>query len=438
MLWLLSLIACQNESKITENEADAETETLQEAAENTAEDTAGEEGEEFSCSEITQAEEGTFIPQTGSVLSSHEPCTMSWHASAGARNSSVSVTLMTWEGEQPARVRIENLLGEPLVDWTELQEGQSLHAALEQSGEFFIFVRASEDTEEGEDYQLGVNCVSGCELEYTRYPIVFLHGLAGFDSLLNVMDYWLGVEDIYATHGFHAEIHSVPAFDTTYVRVEGWDDILGELVGDGVGRRFNLIGHSQGGLDSRYLASLLDPDHRIVTITTISTPHQGSSVAGALSRAMDGLPFDGALINAIVDMGVNLFGVEGADLAGQLEQMDPDNMVQFNLDVPDRDDVHYFSWAGKSCRSLQFVCQFEQEGETVSSYFHLSHLYMEVEEGDNDGLVAVESARWGQFLGVIPADHMDEVGHKFDLSNQPFRAAEFYLDEARRLALGGF
>jgi len=33
---------------------------------------------------------------------------------------------------------------------------------------------------------------------------------------------------------------------------------------------------------------------------------------------------------------------------------------------------------------------------------------------------------------------MDEVGHKFDLSNQPFRAAEFYLEEARRLALGGF
>ena len=28
----------------------------------------------------------------------------------------------------------------------------------------------------------------------------------------------------------------------------------------------------------------------------------------------------------------------------------------------------------------------------------------------NDGLVAVPSARWGRFLGCVPADHFDEVG----------------------------
>ena len=28
----------------------------------------------------------------------------------------------------------------------------------------------------------------------------------------------------------------------------------------------------------------------------------------------------------------------------------------------------------------------------------------------NDGLVTVESARWGTFMGSIPADHLDQVG----------------------------
>ena len=74
------------------------------------------------------------------------------------------------------------------------------------------------------------------------------------------------------------------------------------------------------------------------------------------------------------------------------------------------------------------------EGETVSSYFLLSHGYIEAIEGDNDGLVSVNSAEWGEFLGVLPADHMDEVGHRFDLSAQPFKADEFYLSEARRLS----
>ena len=73
-------------------------------------------------------------------------------------------------------------------------------------------------------------------------------------------------------------------------------------------------------------------------------------------------------------------------------------------------------------------------GETVSSYLLLSHGYVENREGSNDGLVSVESARWGNFLGVLPADHLDEVGHRYDLSNQPFDSAQFYLSEARRLS----
>ena len=28
----------------------------------------------------------------------------------------------------------------------------------------------------------------------------------------------------------------------------------------------------------------------------------------------------------------------------------------------------------------------------------------------NDGLVTVQSAKWGKFLGCVPADHLDEVG----------------------------
>ena len=73
----------------------------------------------------------------------------------------------------------------------------------------------------------------------------------------------------------------------------------------------------------------------------------------------------------------------------------------------------------------------------MSSYFLLTHSYIEGVEGDNDGLVSVESAKWGEFLGVLPADHIDQVGHRFDLSNQPFEAAEFYLSEAQRLSALG-
>jgi hypothetical protein len=31
-------------------------------------------------------------------------------------------------------------------------------------------------------------------------------------------------------------------------------------------------------------------------------------------------------------------------------------------------------------------------------------------EGDNDGLVSVSSAEWGERIAVLPADHLDLIG----------------------------
>ena len=59
------------------------------------------------------------------------------------------------------------------------------------------------------------------------------------------------------------------------------------------------------------------------------------------------------------------------------------------------------------------------------------------EEGDNDGLTAVSSARWGTFRGSIRADHFELVGWSLGLSDKttarPFPHLDFYrqlLNEA--------
>jgi triacylglycerol lipase len=38
----------------------------------------------------------------------------------------------------------------------------------------------------------------------------------------------------------------------------------------------------------------------------------------------------------------------------------------------------------------------------------------------NDGFVTVDSARWGQFNGCIPADHIDELGMVSGVQLNPF------------------
>jgi triacylglycerol lipase len=59
----------------------------------------------------------------------------------------------------------------------------------------------------------------------------------------------------------------------------------------------------------------------------------------------------------------------------------------------------------------------------------------------NDGMVTVESAKWGEFRGCIPADHLDEVGQtKHDRADARtgFDHVRFYRNLAFELAAMGY
>lgn len=57
------------------------------------------------------------------------------------------------------------------------------------------------------------------------------------------------------------------------------------------GREVNLIGHSMGGLDARYLITHLQPEaFTVKTLTTIATPHRGSAFADYLLVSLHASP----------------------------------------------------------------------------------------------------------------------------------------------------
>ena len=53
----------------------------------------------------------------------------------------------------------------------------------------------------------------------------------------------------------------------------------------------------------------------------------------------------------------------------------------------------------------------------------------------NDGLVPVDSAIWGEFLGCIPADHFDQIGQILGLSD--FDHQRFYRQHVNLLKAYG-
>lgn len=407
-------------------------------------DTGGTEATAEPCAvdaegRLPRGDEGAFLTREAVVSAERPACAAGWHAAAGAAGSRLSIQLDAAD-EGGLWVTATGLDGEPLRPSTWLEPGEALEVPLWQSGELFVEVHPDEvgavDDPPGA-YALSVRCVEACDRAYTRYPVVFLHGMGGTDAYLGTLDYWFGVETAFDAAGLEAAFPAVDALATIDERAQQWAAELDALAGAGLGRRFNLIAHSQGGLDARRLIHAHDPEGRVVSLTTISSPHRGTALADLADGVLDLTPFDAALVDGAVAALAALVGLSGPDLSGQLNDMTRENMAAFNGAVPDRADVAYFSWAGASCRGFDWGCQWDRNGEIIDPVFSASFRLLDAVEGDNDGVVSVESARWGTFLGELPADHMDEVGQVADLINPAFDAQDFYVSEAARLFEAG-
>jgi triacylglycerol lipase len=94
----------------------------------------------------------------------------------------------------------------------------------------------------------------------------------------------------------------------------------------------------KGGLDCRYLASNLhDHTFRVVSVTTISTPHRGSSFADTFLHAVGPERFPSFL--SLLDM----LPIGGGD-GSAFSCLTPPAMREFNEQTLNAPDVRYFSW----------------------------------------------------------------------------------------------
>ena len=383
------------------------------------------------------AHEGDFIAQGETVSATREWCKGALHASAGAEGSTLEVKVESLGEHSAIMMRVEDLLGAAIVEWQSVSPGDALSFSPPRSGEVFIRLEPVEVAAASHGYELGVSCVSGCDREFTRYPVVLMHGMAGTETYINLLDYWFQLDDHLSSRGFNLQIREVESFQATNVRAEQWIAHLEAMVAAGVGRRFNLIGHSQGGIDARLVAASKAMTGRIQSVVTVSSPHRGSPAAQAATGTFDLFPISGVVLDGLTGLLGGLIGLTGDDLVAQIGDFTPEAMEAFNASYPNLEGVYYASYAGLSCGALDLVCQWSNKGEIVDPLFAISHTFVTLAAGDNDGLVPVHSATWGDFQGTIPADHMDAVGQIADFINLSFNHKAFYLDELRRLATLG-
>jgi triacylglycerol lipase len=273
----------------------------------------------------------------------------------------------------------------------------------------------------------------------TRHPIVLMHGMLGFDRILDVYTYWYGIIEALQRGGAEVYVLSVSPLSSTTARAEQALEQIETILAVSGHARVNLIGHSQGGLDARYVATVR-PD-LVASVTTVSTPHTGAALADHLlmgPRASS----DTLLLRALEILGPLLSVVSGhagaTDVAASLGALSSPGASAFNAwssaGLPRRPcgegaaragGLHLFSWGGVGVVTNPL--------DALDAIWQRTVIH---DRGASDGLVAQCSTHFGRVLrDDYPANHLDTINQVLGLvSPMGANPVEIYRLHANRLA----
>ncbi|NMM37595.1 MAG: triacylglycerol lipase [Glaciimonas sp.] len=258
----------------------------------------------------------------------------------------------------------------------------------------------------------------------TRYPIVLVHGLFGFDNI-GPVEYWYRIPSALRSDGAKVYSTSVSAANSTEVRGEQLLTQVKQILAATGAAKVNLIGHSHGGPTARYVASVR-PD-LVASVTSVGGVNKGSEVADVLL----GVAPVGSLPNSVLVSVTNGLGTLISFLSGSptlpqnakaaVISLSTAGSLKFNAAYPEGiptsacgegayqvRGVSYFSWSGAQPYTNVF--------DVIDPALALTSLVFGSEK--NDGLVSSCSSHLGRVIRDNYAmNHLDEVNQTVGLTN---------------------
>jgi len=218
----------------------------------------------------------------------------------------------------------------------------------------------------------------------TRYPIILIHGIAFRDDA--VLSSWGSVPDRIEEKGGRVFLSGAEAWATYEENAALLAGQVERVLEETGSEKVNLIAHSKGGLDARYAISKLGLAAKVASLTTVSTPHRGTTPADIMCGLA---PDEENILYKLADLYGKLLGDRSPDTATAIQQLTRDHMKQFNDEIQDADGVYYQSYGSHMLSGFN------------DPIFALTHEILNRHEGANDGMVSEASYRWGEFQGVV-------------------------------------
>jgi triacylglycerol lipase len=297
----------------------------------------------------------------------------------------------------------------------------------------------------------------------TKYPIVLAHGAFGFNNALGIVDYWYEIADeLRSCSGAKVYTTQVSPSNSTEYRGEQLLAQVQQILAATGAQKVNLIGHSMGGLDIRYVAKVR-PD-LVASVTSVGSPHKGTAIFEQFAPFLNDPNALGGLINAMIPVFNNalqtvyelLTGtkVGSVDMQAAVNAQRPSVQNAWNVNYPagvpasacgegnavetiNGQSIRFYSWTGDN--PVPWTSTLNPLGAIDLALNTVVGILGAVQGVPGDGFVEKCSAHLGDVIrDNYNWNHLDEINQLFgitaDFETDPVGV---FRDHANRLKKAG-
>lgn len=220
-------------------------------------------------------------------------------------------------------------------------------------------------------------------LHKTRYPVLFLHGIGVRD--VGPIKAFRSIQKRLEKEGYTVFVSKIDSFGTLETNSQFLKEEIEELLKKENAEKVNLVAHSKGGLDSRYLISKLDMEDKVASLTTIATPHRGSEVADGFLNWPEWIL---SIMNFFINLYYRILGDKKPNAYEVCKCLSTEGCRKFNEEISDSDKVYYASYSTRLNKNKDDKC------------FSIARVFFKkLNEEPNDGMVRVSSMIYGDYKG---------------------------------------
>ncbi|MCL2793145.1 MAG: hypothetical protein FWD87_08630 [Spirochaetaceae bacterium] len=256
-----------------------------------------------------------------------------------------------------------------------------------------------------------------------KYPVGLVHGIFAHDRK-SFIDFWGRIPEALTSRGIKVFLGNTDSWGDFESNALILKNTIENILVETKKEKVNIIAHSKGGLDTRYLIWKHGFGDKIASLTSICTPHLGAEIADLI---YDQKITHTRLIKKVLSIFGKLYGDTNPNLYNVNYNLTTAKMKEFNEKVIMDNRVFY-----------QSLCA-TMDNAFDDLVFFYTYLYLKKVSGKNDGIVSESSTKWGNNIiksenGISHSEICDFKKKKISGKNIP----DIYIKIVEELSKKGF